>query len=171
MNREYHRWYSPRLGRDMELLVHGHAGLPVLVFPTSCGRFFEFEEFGMVRTVADKLWAGHLQFFCVDSVDAESWYNRGVGPDWRIARHVQYESYVIEEVLPLIRAKNGAERLVATGCQLWGIPRGEHCAAAPGSVHGLSVDVRRVRSYEFSGWLQRLELLLQLAAAVSSEPQ
>lgn len=120
MNREYHRWYSPRLGRDMELLVHGHAGLPVLVFPSSCGRFFEFEEFGMVRTVADKLWAGHLQFFCVDSVDAESWYNRGVGPDWRIARHVQYESYVIEEVLPLIRAKNGAERLVATGCSFGG---------------------------------------------------
>ena len=37
MNREYHKWYSPRLGRDMELLVFGHAGLPVLVFPTSGG--------------------------------------------------------------------------------------------------------------------------------------
>jgi esterase/lipase superfamily enzyme len=26
MNREYHRWYSPRLNRDMELLIFGHAG-------------------------------------------------------------------------------------------------------------------------------------------------
>jgi len=29
MNREYHKWYSSRLGRDMELLVFGHGGLPV----------------------------------------------------------------------------------------------------------------------------------------------
>ncbi len=31
----------------MELLVFGHAGLPVLVFPTSGGRFYEFEDQGM----------------------------------------------------------------------------------------------------------------------------
>ncbi len=29
MKREYHKWSSPALGRDMELLVFGHAGLPV----------------------------------------------------------------------------------------------------------------------------------------------
>lgn len=104
----------------MELLIHGHAGLPVLVFPTSCGRFFEFEEFGMVDAVAGKVEAGHLQFFCVDSVDAESWYNRGVGADWRIARHVQYESYVTEEALPLLRAKNWSPRVFAAGCSFGG---------------------------------------------------
>ncbi|MDP9039109.1 MAG: alpha/beta hydrolase-fold protein [Acidobacteriota bacterium] len=120
MNREYHRWHSPRLGREMELLIQGHAGLPVLVFPTSCGRFYEFEEFGMVHAVAGKLEAGHLQLFCVDSLDAESWYNRGVGPDWRIARHVQYERYIVEEVLPLIRHKNPNPRLIATGCSFGG---------------------------------------------------
>ncbi len=104
----------------MELLIQGHAGLPVLVFPTSCGRFYEFEEFGMVHAVAGKLEAGHLQLFCVDSLDAESWYNRGVGPDWRIARHVQYERYIVEEVLPLIRHKNPNPRLIATGCSFGG---------------------------------------------------
>ena len=26
MNREYHKWFSPRLGRDMEMLVFGHGG-------------------------------------------------------------------------------------------------------------------------------------------------
>ena len=114
----------------MGLLVHGHSGLPVLVFPTSCGRFFEFEEFGMVASVAEKIEAGHLQLFCVDSVDAESWYNRGVGADWRIARHAQYESYVVEEVVPLIRAKNSHPRLIATGCSL-------------GGYHAVNVALRR----------------------------
>ena len=60
----------------MELLVFGHAGMPVLVFPTSGGRFFEFEDRGMVAALAGRIDAGELQLFCVDSVDRESWYNR-----------------------------------------------------------------------------------------------
>jgi esterase/lipase superfamily enzyme len=58
MNREYHKWYSSRLGRDMELLVFGHAGLPVMVFPTSGGRFYEFEDRGMIGALAGKIDAG-----------------------------------------------------------------------------------------------------------------
>jgi esterase/lipase superfamily enzyme len=52
MKREYHKWFSPSLGRDMELLVFGHCGIPALVFPTSQGRFYEFEDRGMVHAVA-----------------------------------------------------------------------------------------------------------------------
>ena len=47
----------------MELLVFGHAGLPVLVFPTSGGRFFDFEDRGMVAALANKIDAGQLQLF------------------------------------------------------------------------------------------------------------
>jgi esterase/lipase superfamily enzyme len=120
MNREYHKWYSSRLGRDMELLVFGHDGLPVVVFPTSQGRFFEFEDRGMVGAIADEIDAGCVQLFCVDSVDSESWYNRNVGPRWRIARHVQYEEYVLNEVLPLVRQKNQNPLLASVGCSFGG---------------------------------------------------
>ena len=120
MNREYHKWYSSRLGRDMELLVFGHAGLPVLVFPTSGGRFYEFEDRGMIGAVGRPHRSGHLQFYCVDSVDMESWYNRNVPPRWRIARHVQYEDYLIHEVVPLIRRKNQDSHLVSLGCSFGG---------------------------------------------------
>lgn len=120
MNREYHRWHSSRLGRDMEMLVFGHAGLPVLVFPTSGGRFFEFEDRGLVGAVAGKVGNGELQLFCVDSVDLESWYNRQVSPRWRIARHVQYEAYVMGEVVPLIWQKNQHQHLMALGCSFGG---------------------------------------------------
>ena len=120
MKREYQRWFSAALGREMELLTFGHAGMPVLVFPTSCGRFFEFEDRGMVDAVHDKLEHGNLQLHCVDSVDAESWYNRSVAPRWRIARHVQYEQYVINEVLPYLRANNQAPHLAAIGCSFGG---------------------------------------------------
>jgi esterase/lipase superfamily enzyme len=120
MNREYHKWYSSRLGREMELLVFGHAGVPVLVFPTSGGRFFEFEDRGMVGALAGRIDGGNVQLYCVDSVDMESWYNRRVPPRWRIARHMQYEDYLMSEVVPLVRQKNHDPHLVALGCSFGG---------------------------------------------------
>jgi len=73
MLREYHKWFSPRLQRDMELLIFGHSGTPVLVFPTSMGRFFDYENRHMIDAVHGKYENGQLQGFCVDSVDSESW--------------------------------------------------------------------------------------------------
>jgi esterase/lipase superfamily enzyme len=120
MNREYHKWYSSRLEREMELLVFGHAGLPVLAFSTSGGRFYQFEDCGMIGAVQDRIEAGQLQFFCVDSVDMESWYNRSVPPRWRIARHMQYEDYLIREVVPLVRETIRDRQILSLGCSFGG---------------------------------------------------
>lgn len=120
MNREYHHWNSAELGRGMEMLVFGHGGLPAIVFPTSQARFYEFEDNGMVAAVADKIDRGELQLFCVDSVDSESWYNRGVGSDWRIARQAQYDNYIVREVVPFVRWRNWSPHLIAMGCSFGG---------------------------------------------------
>jgi esterase/lipase superfamily enzyme len=120
MNREYHKWWSWRLDRDMELLVFGHGGVPVVVFPSSRGRFFEYEDRGLIGAVGHKIDRGEIQLFCVDSVDSECWYNRDVPPRWRIARHMQYENYVVEEVLPLIRMRNLDPHLIALGASFGG---------------------------------------------------
>ncbi len=66
MNREFHRWHSPSLDRTMELLVFGHGGARVLVFPTSRGRFYEFEDRGMVGRWHTKLSADG--FSCIASI-------------------------------------------------------------------------------------------------------
>jgi len=120
MVREYHKWFSSRLGREMELLVFGHAGLPVAAFPTSGGRFYELEERGIIGALADRIETGRLQLYCVDTVNEESWYNRRVPPRRRIARHIQYEDYLLNEVVPFLRSKNGDPRLVALGCSFGG---------------------------------------------------
>ena len=120
MNREYHKWYSPSLQRDMELLVIGHGGAPVLVFPTSMGRFYEYEDRGMISPVADRVDSGVIQFFCVDSVDKESWYNRWADPWYRAFRHTQYDRYLTDEVVPFIRSRNWHPEFMATGCSFGG---------------------------------------------------
>ncbi|TCK74158.1 esterase family protein [Acidipila rosea] len=120
MNREYHKWWSPSLGRDMELLIFGHAGVPAVVFTSSQGRFYEFEDRGMVGCIANKIDNGEIQLYCVDSVDAESWYNRSVPPRWRIARQAQYQAYIVDEVAPLMRLRNPAPQRITIGCSFGG---------------------------------------------------
>ena len=120
MNREYHKSYSRELGRDMEMLVFGHAGLPLVVFPTSMGRFYEYEDRGMMGVLGGKLDGGELQIFCPDSVDTESWYNKQVHPRVRVARHLQYERYLLNEALPFTRWKNWSPRIGITGCSFGG---------------------------------------------------
>jgi esterase/lipase superfamily enzyme len=108
------------MGRDMELLVFGYSGLPVVVFPTSGGRFYEFEDRGLVGALWDRIESGGVQLCCVDSVDIESWYNRDVSPRWRIARHVQYDNYIVYEVAPFIRQRNQNPNFVTLGCSFGG---------------------------------------------------
>ncbi|MBL8220184.1 MAG: esterase family protein [Bryobacterales bacterium] len=147
MNREYHKWHSPALGRDMELLVFGHGGMPLLVFPTSTGRFFDYENHGMIAALAHKYDGGQLQAFCVDSVDAESWSNRQVPPRNRVERHMQYERYILMELLPLVRQRTGADRIAVTGCSFGGYHAVNFALRHPDVVHtcvsmGGSFDVR-----------------------------
>ena len=107
----------------MEILEFGHGGTPLLVFPTSMGRYFEYEDRGMISCVGGDYEAGRLHAFCVDSVDAESWYNRKAHPGQKAWRQAQYDAYLLNEVLPLIRHRNGADRVTATGCSFGGY----HC--------------------------------------------
>jgi len=103
MHREHHRWHSPSLDRDMDLLVFGHGGARAIVFPTSMGRFYEWEDHGMVAALAHQLEQGWLQLYCVDSVDEESWYAKWKDVADRAWRHLQYDAYIRDEVLPLTR--------------------------------------------------------------------
>jgi esterase/lipase superfamily enzyme len=120
MKREYNKHHSNRLRREMELLVFGHAGTAVLVFPTSGGRFFEFEDHGMVAALAGRIDAGEVQLYCLDSVNAESWYNRAIHPRARIARHMQYEEYLLNEIVGLVRERNREGKLKTLGCSFGG---------------------------------------------------
>jgi len=130
MNRDYRKWWSPALGREMELLVFGSGGTPVLVFPTSMGRFYQWEDFGMITHMAGRIDEGWLQLWCVDSVDSESFYDKKRPAQERAARHIAYERYIVDEVLPAIRSANSVDYLVTIG-------------ASFGAFHALALVARR----------------------------
>jgi esterase/lipase superfamily enzyme len=118
MNREYQKWYSPWLQRDMELLIFGHSGRAVLFFPTRMARFYDYENWRIIDSLKDRICNGEMQLFCVDSIDAESFYNQQVHPEVRIARHMQYEQYILNEVMPLMHVKNGGDYFEVAGCSM-----------------------------------------------------
>lgn len=102
------------------MLVFGHAGTPILAFPSSMGRFYEWEDFGMAGAIAPQLESGHNRLFCLDSVDAESFYNKGVDPHTRMRRHGQYEQYVMHEALPFAEHATGQRYVIAAGASFGG---------------------------------------------------
>ncbi len=117
MNREYLRWYSPRLHREMELLIFGHAGAKVLMFPTRDGRFFEYEQLGIVASLSEKITSGHIQLYCVEGLADETFYGRE-NPASRMGRHAEFEDYILSEVLPLMAARNANPCTIVQGCSL-----------------------------------------------------
>jgi esterase/lipase superfamily enzyme len=100
----------------MELLAFGHAGPPVIVFPTSLGAFFEYEDSGVVAALAPKLDAGALQLFCVSTIDGETFYGRHLPGRWRLDRYLHYERYLLDDVVPLVRTTTGWTTMGVTGC-------------------------------------------------------
>jgi esterase/lipase superfamily enzyme len=99
----------------MELLWFGRSGRPVVLFPTSGGRFTELEDTGFVGSLGGKIARGEIQVCCVDSVDTESWYNRSAPPAVRVRRHDQYDQYLRDELFPYVRARSGRGDLALFG--------------------------------------------------------
>lgn len=120
MQTEYHQWWSPSLNQHMELKVYGHYGKPVLVFPAQSGRFFDYENFGMIAAIQAFIDAGRIKVFAVDSVDSQSWANSNAHPADRARRHEDYDRYILEEVAPFIDRHCGCvgEKILVTGCSM-----------------------------------------------------
>lgn len=119
MNIEYHKWWSNHLNQDMEIKVYGYTGKPILVFPTQGGRFYEYEDFGMVEACHESIDAGKIQFYTVDSIDNQSWANWNVHPTERARRHEDYDQYITQEIIPFIHHHSQWQgKYFTTGCSM-----------------------------------------------------
>jgi esterase/lipase superfamily enzyme len=108
------------MGRKIYLWQYGHFGAPVLVFPSAAGMAHEWENHGMTEALADLIDGGRVKFYCIESNVAEAWTRRENDPAWRIRRHMDYEKFIVEELVPFIRADCRAPTIpiAVTGCSL-----------------------------------------------------
>ena len=124
MQTYYTKWYSPSVGRDMEIKVYGHGGRPVLFIPCQDGRFYDFENYKMTDAWAPWIESGQCTVFAIDTLDKETYSAKG-DAYWRIRRHEAWFAYMTNEVVPFIRnltnERNGWEGypgVIAFGCSL-----------------------------------------------------
>lgn len=120
MYEHYHRWYSTSLNREMEVLTFGTRGYPVMLFPTSMGRFFENKDFKLIDSVAWFIEEGLVKIYCPDGIDSLSWYNRSIHPAQRVMNHVWYDQYLLTELVPLMQRETGVSRIATAGCSFGG---------------------------------------------------
>ncbi len=86
----------------MGVAIYGNYGAPILAFPTSCGDEWEMEGQGMIRTLSPYLEQGRIRLFCINSVNSDSFQNKGAHPFHRSWMQAQYDAYVENEVFPFI---------------------------------------------------------------------
>ena len=119
MSKEIHRWYSPNLNKEMEIVVYGHYGFALLMFPTAAADFLEYERFKLIDSIGGFLGEGKIKAYSINSINMESWLNNNMHPADKALRHQQYNRYVVEEVVPFIHNHSkGLVPIITTGASL-----------------------------------------------------
>lgn len=137
MRREIHKWWSPNLNKEMEIVVYGHYGYALLMFPTAAADYLEYERFQLIDSIAPFINDGKLKAFSVNSINSESWLNNNMHPSHKAIRHQQYNQYITEEVTPFIRQLGSSSvPIVTTGASL-------------GALHAVNLFLRN--AYIFAG--------------------
>lgn len=134
MKEDYLKWFSVHLNREVEMLVFGHAGYPVILFPTSKGSFHENRDMGLIGAAHWFIEQGLIQIFCPESNDKQSFYDKGVHPHQRIQQHVAYDKMICHELVERIRLNTGVAKVAIAGCSFGGYHAANFAFRHPGYV-------------------------------------
>jgi esterase/lipase superfamily enzyme len=137
------------------VLVFGHYGRPLLVFPAQEGRRYEWEERGMIATIAGLIDAGRVKVYCVDSWDSGTWHDQGLPLEERARRHGAYEDWLLGHVVPTIHADcGGFEEIALTGVS-FGAYHAANLALRRADLFPLAICMSGVYDVAGIGWGER----------------
>ena len=99
MHRDIVRLQSRHLGFDTPVARYGHAGRPLLLFPTWASDYLESERQGLIAAIADLVEAGRVQVFCIDSISPLAWCDAALPVPEKVRRQALHSAYVEDEVV------------------------------------------------------------------------
>lgn len=120
MERRTTAWFSPNLNIEMPLVAYGHAGQPLLMFPTAAADYLEYERFHLVDAIRPHIERGTIRAYSINSVNRFSLLNEQMPAHLKAQLLTQFDRYIVDEVLPLIRKDCGDDnaRPLTTGASL-----------------------------------------------------
>ncbi len=131
MQRRTTSWYSPNLNMEMPLVSYGHAGPPLLMFPTAAADYLEYERFQLMDSIRSFVEGGKVKVFSVNSINNDSWMNDYVHPKHKTYMHNQFNYYVFDEVVPFIKTHTSYETPIIV------------CGASFGALHSMNLFLKR----------------------------
>ncbi len=131
MRREIFGWHSDHLNKDMEIVEYGHYGFALLLLPTAAADYLEYERFQLIDALSPLINAGKVKVFSINSINSESWMHKTMWPRHKAMRHVQFNEYVYEEVIPHIKRATSNNTPIYT------------CGASFGALHSMNLFLKR----------------------------
>src|SRR3954452_17969096 len=107
MDRRHVSLHSHAIGFSLGVIAYGYYGRPLLVFPSQQGHCWDYENMGMIDAIAGLVDAGRVKVYCVDSLDSFTWQDDGLPLEERARGHGAYESFILDQVVPLIHEDCG----------------------------------------------------------------
>jgi esterase/lipase superfamily enzyme len=115
MTERYIQFYSQILNKNLDLLIHGHWGKPLLMFPTSMGTAFQNRDSGLLQAISDKIDGGTLKVFNVGSIDFDSYYGKYLNAGEKIYNYELYTRFLKDELIPKIQEECSVHRVGLAG--------------------------------------------------------
>ena len=125
MEVRYFKEWSRELDRDMEFKVYGSRGKLCFAFPPQNGRFWDFENFGMVECMRPWIEEGRIMLVCADGIDGESWSAKNDDPRHRIEMQEKWFRYITLELYSRARELGDVHgKGMLTGCSMGAVHSG-----------------------------------------------
>jgi len=155
MRRDHVAVHAPSIGGEGDLIVYGHWGRPLLVFPSQQGRAWDYESNGMIDALAPLIEASRLKVYCVDSYDAGTWDRQDLPLEERARLHGSYEEWIAHQIAPWIHADcGGFVEIMVTGCS-FGAYHSANFALKRADLFPLAICLSGVYDVSALGWGER----------------
>ena len=118
--------YSEILGLDMSYKTFGkRGGRLCIAFAPQNGRYWDFENFGMVETIMPWNESGEIYLVRADSMEEVSWSGKDIPGSVRAENQERWYHYIIDELYPATKRQCGnREKAIAIGCSMGGYHAG-----------------------------------------------
>jgi esterase/lipase superfamily enzyme len=116
MQERHVNFYSHILKKTIDLLISGHWGFPVLMFPTSMGNAFQNRDTGLLEAVGIQISNGLIKTYNIGSIDSETFYGKHLNAQEKILNYNLYTRFLVEELIPEIQKENDVHRIGLAGC-------------------------------------------------------
>ncbi len=108
MRKEVYTIKSDILGKNMQVHVFGHYGINFLLFPITDDDPTEWEQVGLIKSLAPLIEKGHIKLFSIEANNLDSWQNQSLSPKERSDNHYKFNAYLMNDVVPFIFSDNGS---------------------------------------------------------------